>query len=355
MRFACAADLTAGGGKDDLPTWHMAEVPPNAKDELGAWIWTDKTFDRQTCRLWKEFDIPAGTKVTSARMRMTADNGYQFFLDGRELGQGADWYALTEYDLTLLLPPGHHVLAVNVFNDFYYAGLIMDFEVKLSNGRTLDIKSDKSWRIVPNDECNWAELKHPRVNWPAATIIPATNTYWSDNRWPYDYVSVPRFYPLVIPFWQTGWFHLALASVCALIFLICISLFIQLALQLKEQRLLDLERARIARDIHDDFGTRLTRLVLAGELAQDELADDAKACRHFSRISDGLRDALGAMDEVLWAVNPQRDTVRDFVTYICEYAQAFLQPTSIRCLLKSSRTCPRWILICRCAAVCCLP
>jgi signal transduction histidine kinase len=157
---------------------------------------------------------------------------------------------------------------------------------------------------------------------------------WDDPHWPWDFVSVPRFHPILIPFWQTGWFHLLLASSCGLIFLVCIALLLQLTFQARQQRLLDLERARIARDIHDDFGTRLSRLVLEGEVAQNELAGDASVCGRFARISNGLREALGAMDEVLWAVNPRRDTVRDFVTYVCEYAQTFLQPTSIQCLLE---------------------
>jgi signal transduction histidine kinase len=119
-----------------------------------------------------------------------------------------------------------------------------------------------------------------------------------------------------------------------LFFLACIALLFQVVFHKKEQRLLNLERARIARDIHDDFGTRLTRLVLESEVAQNELPEQARARHQFSRISDGLREALGAMDEVLWAVNPQRDTVRDFVTYICEYAQEYLQPAGIQCLLE---------------------
>jgi signal transduction histidine kinase len=39
------------------------------------------------------------------------------------------------------------------------------------------------------------------------------------------------------------------------------------------------------------------------------------------------------MDEVLWAVNPRRDTVSDFVTFICEHAQNYLQPAGIECVL----------------------
>lgn len=333
---AWAGNAHAAASQADLTTYHMGQIPSDATKGLGSWIWTDYTSDRQKCRLWKEFDIPYGTKAVSARLRMTADDGYQFFLDGRELGQGADWRCLTEYDLTLLLSPGHHVLAVNCFNDLYLAGLVMDLSIQLNNGKTLNIKSDSSWRVVPENVSDWQELRHARAEWPAATIQDESKRqpYWNAGHWPDDYMRVPQFQPLFIPFWQTGWFHLALGAGCGLILLVCILLSMQLALHAKEQRFLNLERARIARDIHDDFGTQLTRLVLEGEVAQSELPDQAKARLHFSRISDGLRQALETMDEVLWAVNPCRDTVSDFVTYACEYAQTFLQTTSIQCLLE---------------------
>ncbi len=40
------------------------------------------------------------------------------------------------------------------------------------------------------------------------------------------------------------------------------------------------------------------------------------------------------MDEILWAVNPRRDTLRDFAAYVCKYAQEFLKPTQIQCLFE---------------------
>jgi len=334
--FARAADAPAPESRDGFSAYHLAKVPADATNGLGSWIWADKTFDRQTCRLWKEFDIPSGTKVSSARMKITVDDGYQLFLDGRELGQGANWRGLTEYDLTLLLTPGHHALVVNCFNDVFLAGLIMNLSIQLDDGKTLDIKSDGTWRVVPENLKNWEKLKQARAEWPAATVLASAERvpYMNRGQWPEDYMSVPRFQPLMVPFWQAGWFHLLLASVSGLFFLACIVLFFQVAFHKKEQRLLNQERARIARDIHDDFGTRLTRLVLESEVAQNELPEQARARHQLSRISDGLREALGAMDEVLWAVNPQRDTVRDFVTYICEYAQEYLQPAGIQCLLE---------------------
>ena len=266
-------------------------------------------------------------------MRITVDDGYQMYLDGRELSQGANWRSITEYDLTLLMTPGRHVLAISAFNDYFAAGLLMDFRVVLADGRVVDIKSDESWKVVPEGVRNWEKLKQPQSGWQPATII-TPHLLWTAGNWPEDYVRVPRFQPLVVPFWQAGWFYLLLSAVFILFFLACIVLFFQVAFHKKEQRLLNQERARIARDIHDDFGTRLTRLVLESEVAQNELPEQARARHQFSRISDGLREALGAMDEVLWAVNPQRDTVRDFVTYICEYAQEYLQSAGIQCLLE---------------------
>jgi hypothetical protein len=207
---ARAAETPAPESRSEFPTYRLTKIPPDAKKGLGSWIWTDKTFDHQACRLWKGFDIPKDTKVVEARMRITVDDGYQMYLDGRELSQGANWRSITEYDLTLLMTPGHHVLAIGAFNDFYAAGMLMDFRVVLADGRVVDIKSDESWKVVPEGVRNWEKLKRSQSGWHSATII-TPHPLWIAANWPEDYVRVPRFQPLVIPFWQTGWFHLLLA------------------------------------------------------------------------------------------------------------------------------------------------
>jgi len=51
-------------------------------------------------------------------------------------------------------------------------------------------------------------------------------------------------------------------------------------------------------------------------------------------MCEEARGLLATMDEILWAVNPQRDTLRDFSAYVCKYAQRFLNPTPIQCLLE---------------------
>jgi signal transduction histidine kinase len=52
------------------------------------------------------------------------------------------------------------------------------------------------------------------------------------------------------------------------------------------------------------------------------------------RICDEARQVLSTMDEVLWAVNPARDTLRDFTAFVCCYAEEYLKPTPMQCRLE---------------------
>jgi signal transduction histidine kinase len=139
----------------------------------------------------------------------------------------------------------------------------------------------------------------------------------------------------------------------------------QLAVQSKAHLLLRLQRARIARDIHDDLGTRLTQLLLIGEEAQSALPSESETRGQFSEMCESARNVLGAIDEVVWVVNAQRDTLGEFVIYICKYADAFLRSALVRCRFDIQRELPditldmplrRNLLLtitCRCGAISC--
>lgn len=142
---------------------------------------------------------------------------------------------------------------------------------------------------------------------------------------------MPTLQPITMFFWQTGWFQVTLLTVCAVVILFSFWLMAQLALHKKERILLQRERARIAMDIHDDLGSRMTQLVLHGEVAQSDLPAESGTRWQLDRICQEARDVLSTLDEILWAVNPRRDTLSDFSAYVCGYAQEFLKPTAIQC------------------------
>jgi len=323
-------------GKLD-PTWGV-----------GSWIWDAKTYDKQTVHLWRSFEIPQGTTVAKADLHITVDNAYKLFLDGRELGMGSDWRSLTEYDISQILDPGKHVLAVDAFNDNREAGLLFGLRIELTDGRALTISSDSTWRIVPNEERDWQRRQEALENWVRATVVseflPRPNARFAKekefDRKPTMIVKVPVLRPVEVKFWQRGWFQILLSSIAIGAVLTCLQLIARLAVQSKAQTLLDRERARIARDIHDEVGARLTELALEGEVIQTKLPGESDVRPKLEALCEKARAVSGAMDEVVWAVNSRRDTLRDFATYACKYVRRFVAPTPIRCRLDVDENLP---------------
>jgi signal transduction histidine kinase len=325
------ADDDVVADRKTQPEMAMTYVSPTSG--LGSWIWEEKTLDDQTCQLWKAFEIPKPGGVTNAQLVLTVDNEFTLYLDGHELGRGSEWRELFVFDVTRLMSPGRHILAVRCYNGSFFAGMILGLQANLADGRTLEVKSDDTWRVVPNDLKRWEKTKEPQPGWPAATVIAplGSKPWWTQP----EYVNrMPPPQPSQIHFWQTGWFQISVLCAGGVIILVVFRLMAQLAFHQNERRLLQRERARIASEIHDDIGSRMTQLVLDGEEVQGELSHDPGLRARMIRLCDEARGLLSTMDEILWAVNPRRDTLLDFATYVCKYTQKFLKPARIQCLLE---------------------
>ncbi len=98
--------------------------------------------------------------------------------------------------------------------------------------------------------------------------------------------------------------------------------------RLQQQHAIERDRARIAKDIHDDVGAGLTQITLLTELARRE---PEQTGANLNRISDSARKLTKAMDEIVWAVDPQHDTLAGLMDYISAYAEDFLRVAGIRC------------------------
>jgi signal transduction histidine kinase len=307
----------------------MGTTPEASELGVGDWIWTTNVADRQACHLWRAFDIPQTAPVVRAELRMTADNSYTAYLDGREIGRGGDANSLAEYDLTWLISPGHHVLAVEAFNDTLDAGVILGLRLKLANGRKIEVFSDPTWRVVTGDDRNWKTKKQADASWLPAQVVGYAGKAWWQH--PYKIIQVPPLQPPVVHFWQQGWVLIILVLACLTVAVLWVRQGLQLALQTRAQNLLERERARIARDMHDDLGSGLTQLTLLGELLLHELPRESETRKRLNELCAKARRLLNSMDEIVWMVNPRRDTVKDFAAFISEHAQQFLASTSILC------------------------
>jgi signal transduction histidine kinase/ligand-binding sensor domain-containing protein len=138
-------------------------------------------------------------------------------------------------------------------------------------------------------------------------------------------------------FWQTWWFVLlaafaAVAAISGTARYVATRHLRNKLERLKQQRTVERERERIAKDIHDDLGAGLTHIMLQSSLArrgsQSEIQND------LTQISETARDLVRAMDEIVWAVNPENDTLDGLVTYVGKYVKDFSTATKLRCKLN---------------------
>jgi signal transduction histidine kinase/ligand-binding sensor domain-containing protein len=112
----------------------------------------------------------------------------------------------------------------------------------------------------------------------------------------------------------------------------------------ERQHALERERARIAKDIHDDLGASLTRITMLTQSAHQDLQQPQAAAGHLKGIYSTARELTRAMDEIVWAVNPKHDTLDSVATYLVRFAQEFLAPAGIRCRLEMPVRLPAWTL-----------
>jgi signal transduction histidine kinase/ligand-binding sensor domain-containing protein len=150
-------------------------------------------------------------------------------------------------------------------------------------------------------------------------------------------------------FWQTWWFRTSGVAMIALagggiVWLDARRRMRRKVERLQRQQAVERERIRIARDIHDDLGAGLTRVSLLSESMSAEEVSPPRAAEVLSSIFLATREMTQAMDEIVWAVNPQHDTLDSLATYLGKYAQDFLEGTGLRCRLEMSVQLPNWRL-----------
>ena len=185
--------------------------------------------------------------------------------------------------------------------------------------RPADVRSVRYSRLAPG---------------PYVFRVTACN---EDNVWNLEGSSVAI--TVLPPFWQTRWF--IIASTVLLVGLAVLFVYYASTQRLKrqlvgfrQQEAVEKERARIARDLHDQLGANLTQVALLGELAETDKGHPEEVESHARQISHTARETTRALDEIVWTVNPSNDTLDGLINYICKYAQEYLALAGLRYRLE---------------------
>jgi signal transduction histidine kinase/ligand-binding sensor domain-containing protein len=228
----------------------------------------------------------------------------------------------------LKIPPGHKQF------EFRFTALSFD----------APDKARFRYRIEPLDT-EWVDADNVMRNAKIGRLAPGNYRFhviacnnegvWNEAGAVLPFTVLPHFY-------ETWWF----LSLTTLVVLGVVVITVRRAAtqkyrlklaRLEQQHAIERDRARIAKDIHDDIGAGLTQITLLSELARRE---PEQAVNHLDRISGSARHLTRAMDEIVWAVDPQHDTLNGLMDYISAYAEDFLRVAGIRCRMDLPNTLP---------------
>jgi signal transduction histidine kinase len=112
--------------------------------------------------------------------------------------------------------------------------------------------------------------------------------------------------------------------------------------RLEMQHLVAKERTRIAQDLHDDLGTRLTRISLLSEAIRRDATDPGSVSVNIDQISGTTKEMTRALDEIVWATDPEQDSLDGLVSYLVGFAQHLLEVAGIKCRLSIPSELPPW-------------
>ncbi len=230
---------------------------------------------------------------------------------------------LPQADKPLRLPPDHRKLELEFTAPSFAAPENVRFRYRLDG-------LDEDW----SEGSTVRSVSYPRL--PAGSYrfrVAACNNagVWSDADATLS-LGVTPFY------WQTWWFRLIVVVVftgCVIGAVRYVS-FRRLRWRLEhleKETTLQKERARIARDIHDELGANLTQIALLSELAQSDFEKPKEAKAHINRIFGTARSLTRSLDEIVWAVNPDNDTLDQFVAHLCTFGPEFVKAAGVRCRL----------------------
>ena len=128
------------------------------------------------------------------------------------------------------------------------------------------------------------------------------------------------------PVWKRWWF-IALEALALAGCIYGVYLF-----RLRQLLAIERVRMRIATDLHDDIGSALSQIGLLSEAARRPAGTNTMPDA-LARIATVSRETAASMADIVWTINPQRDSLGDLSVRIRRFASELFSARDIDCVV----------------------
>lgn len=95
--------------------------------------------------------------------------------------------------------------------------------------------------------------------------------------------------------------------------------------QLEQREVMEKERNRIARDMHDDIGSELSKIAITCENLKQQFPARTDIQKDLDVIKDSTASIVNNIGNIIWALNPVNNTLDGLLAYLREYAFEYLE------------------------------
>ena len=180
---------------------------------------------------------------------------------------------------------------------------------------------EKEWTIENNArEVRYANL--PPGKYVFRVIAANADNVWSDEA----SLSIN----ILPPFYRTWWFRLIIGVILVSLIILITQKLSQFKLKkrirdLEKQKALEDERQRISKEMHDDLGAGLTQISLISEAAKRRNRAGSFPGDELNDISATSKQLIENVSEIIWAMNPEFDTLSSMIAYLREQLSKLLE------------------------------
>jgi len=148
-------------------------MPVSTWAQEAQWIWSPEHPRGQApegdCYFRRAIQLDA---VEEATITITADDAYDLFINGRQIGSGRSIRQMEQYDVSRLMQRGTNVIAVRVANlSQGPAALAARVFIKQRNKEWLSYSTDQSWRTHLDRVENWTTARINDSRWKPAQVF----------------------------------------------------------------------------------------------------------------------------------------------------------------------------------------